>query len=222
MLGMEAEDEDGVAPAKKRTSIVTKSPSLVRVLSKQQRNGEHRHVALMNGRAKACEEYPSKFCKIVLNAMRKDLSAIMSVRRNVEPRDLDAGKASDDVFVVEPGIQVLRSHMTEGHIDVTHEFVALMEAMDCIEKTESLNSIEEIGNLAHEMDGLYNDYDFVDDISGKQLDKALAITARQEEIKFFRDRQVYHKVPRSEAWGHKIIRTKWLDVNKGDKERPNY
>ena len=33
---------------------------------------------------------------------------------------------------------------------------------------------------------------------------------------------MYHKVPRSEAWGRKIIRTKWLDVNKGDKERPNY
>ena len=62
MLGMEAEDEDGMAPAKKRTSIVTNSPSLIRVLNKQQRNGEHRHVALMNGRAKACEEYPSKFC----------------------------------------------------------------------------------------------------------------------------------------------------------------
>ena len=95
---------------------------------------------------------------------------------------MDAGKASDDVLVVEPGIQALWSHVAEGHIDVTHEFEFLMEAMNSIEKTESLNSIEEMGNLAHEMDGLYNDYDFVDDISGKQLDKALAITARQEEI----------------------------------------
>ena len=68
-----------------------------------------------------------------------------------------------------------------------------MEAMNSIKKTESLNSIGEMGNLVHEMDGLYNDYDFVDDIFGKQLDKALAITARQE-IKFFRDREVYHKV----------------------------
>ena len=71
----------------------------------------------------------------------------------------------------------MRSPATEAHIDVTQEFEALTEAMNSIEKTESLNNIEEIGNLAHGMDGLYNDYDFVDGIFGKQLDKALAITA---------------------------------------------
>ena len=48
------------------------------------------------------------------------------------------------------------------------------------------------------------------------MDKALAITARQEEIEFFRDRKACHKIQRSEAYGHKIIRTKWLDVNNGD------
>ena len=78
----------------------------------------------MNGRAKACEEYPSKFCKIVLNAMRKDLSAIMSVGRNVEPLDLVAGETLDECPCVYPCNQVLRSPMTEGHIDVTQEFEA--------------------------------------------------------------------------------------------------
>ena len=34
--------------------------------------------------------------------------------------------------------------------------------------------------------------------------------------------KVYEKVPRSQAAGHKVITTRWLDVDKGDEERPNY
>ena len=34
--------------------------------------------------------------------------------------------------------------------------------------------------------------------------------------------KVYNKVPRSEAKGNKIISTRWLDVNKGDGNRPDY
>ena len=36
-----------------------------------------------------------------------------------------------------------------------------------------------MGSMAQEMDGLYSDYEFIDDISGKHLDKALGIKARQ-------------------------------------------
>ena len=34
--------------------------------------------------------------------------------------------------------------------------------------------------------------------------------------------KVYEKVPRSQAAGHKVITTRWLEVDKGDEERPNY
>ena len=46
---------------------------------------------------------------------------------------------------------------------------------------------------------IYENYDFVDDITMKPLDKARAIEARRLEIEFFRKMKVYEKVPRSQA-----------------------
>ena len=34
--------------------------------------------------------------------------------------------------------------------------------------------------------------------------------------------KVYTKVPRHQANGQKVIRTKWLDIDKGDAGQPNY
>ena len=56
----------------------------------------------------------------------------------------------------------------------------------------------------------------------KPLKKEKAIEARLLEIDFFRKMKVYTKVPRSQAIGHKVIWIKWLDINKGDDEKPNY
>ena len=50
----------------------------------------------------------------------------------------------------------------------------------------------------------------------------MAIDARMLEIEFFRRMKVYTKVPRHQANGQKVIRTKWLDIDKGDAGQPNY
>ena len=78
----------------------------------------------------------------------------------------------------------------------------------------SMNKLETIEDM-------YDEYEFFDDVLNKPLDKEEAIKARRLEIDFFRARKVYEKVPRHLAAGHKIISTKWLDVDKGDKQRPN-
>ena len=62
---------------------------------------------------------------------------------------------------------------------------------------------------------MYDEYEFFDDVLNKPLDKEEAIKARRLEIDFFRARKVYEKVPRHLAAGHKIISTKWLDVDRG-------
>ena len=67
---------------------------------------------------------------------------------------------------------------------------------------------------------LYNGAQFIDDMSGKDLDKDLVIKARLLELNFFRDHEVYTKI-KKESW-MRPISTKWLDVNKGDKSKPNY
>ena len=61
---------------------------------------------------------------------------------------------------------------------------------------------------------------FCDDISGVTLDKELVIKARLTEMNFFKNMGVYTKVKKEK--GMEIISTKWLDVNKGDKDKPNF
>ena len=61
MLGMKSSDDQGEALAKKRTKVVTNSDAIAATFEKYQCNGLHTHVALENGRAKACEKYPDKF-----------------------------------------------------------------------------------------------------------------------------------------------------------------
>ncbi len=69
-------------------------------------------------------------------------------------------------------------------------------------------------------DMLYKDNEFIDDVTGAPLDKAMAITARRTEMEYVKDMGVYTKV-RKKSW-MKVISTKWLDVNKGDVASPNY
>ena len=70
-------------------------------------------------------------------------------------------------------------------------------------------------------EGLYDGYDFVDDTTGRHLDHGLAAEARKLEIDF-KKKQVYENVPRWMARGHKVISTRWIDINKGDAKTPNY
>ena len=49
--------------------------------------------------------------------------------------------------------------------------------------------------------------------------------ARREEIAYFRKMGVYVKVPIQECWdrtGKNPIATRWIDINKGDAQSPNY
>ena len=66
---------------------------------------------------------------------------------------------------------------------------------------------------------------FVDDISGETLNTGMVRAARAEEMRVFEDHNVYTKVPIDEAWqvtGKGPIGTKWIDINKGDLDDPDY
>eukprot|EP00973_Karenia_brevis_P084664 11748684-Karenia_brevis.AAC.1 len=68
---------------------------------------------------------------------------------------------------------------------------------------------------------MYDGLEFYDGSSGQPLNKEMAIRARRAEMEFFRQRGVYSKVLRESAKGP-VISTKWLDVNKGDCDSPDY
>ena len=64
-----------------------------------------------------------------------------------------------------------------------------------------------------------------DDVSGEALDPEEVVKARAEEIVYFNKMKVYHKVPIAQCWartGKRPIPVRWVDINKGDKARPNH
>ena len=77
----------------------------------------------------------------------------------------------------------------------------------------------------YEGDMLDYENDFVDDMSGQMLKKDLVITARKEEMAKYFMHNAYDKVPVAEAWnvtGKAPIGCRWIDINKGDDENPEY
>ena len=111
-----------------------------------------------------------------------------------------------DLETVEWRDQVAKS------FDITQPFGKLMAVQAKMEAT----TVPEEDPWA----SLYNDMEFMDDVSGAPLNKADAIQARKDEMAFFKSWGVYTKVKR-EAW-MKVVTTKWIDINKGDEIKKNY
>ena len=63
----------------------------------------------------------------------------------------------------------------------------------------------------------------VDDVSGALLDPTMVHAGRAAEMECFDGMEVYDRVPREEQLktGGTIIGTTWIDVNKGDIDKPN-
>ena len=64
-----------------------------------------------------------------------------------------------------------------------------------------------------------------DDLSGKSLIPEMVQKARLEELGEIAKHGVYERVPLDECWkntGQPPIGTRWVDVNKGDDENPDY
>lgn len=63
-----------------------------------------------------------------------------------------------------------------------------------------------------------------DDLTGMKLDAQGVVEARKKEIEYVKEKKVWLKIPREEAKkrGWKIIKTRWIDINKGDDANPLY
>ena len=63
-----------------------------------------------------------------------------------------------------------------------------------------------------------------DDVTGLPLDRKGVQAARAEEVQYIRDKKVWVKIPRAEAQrrGMKVIKARWIDINKGDDKHPKY
>ena len=63
-----------------------------------------------------------------------------------------------------------------------------------------------------------------DDVTGDELDPKEVRKARDVELAYARDKRVWTKIPRATAvqQGWKIIKTRWIDINKRSSEQPKY
>ena len=59
-------------------------------------------------------------------------------------------------------------------------------------------------------------------MTGAELDGKEVRKARMTEIGYARDKKVWSKIPWNEAIrrGWKVIKSKWIDINKGDSKNP--
>ena len=90
-FGMQSKDEQGIGLVKKSTTMMTNSPEVAKRLAKKclnenlEEKERHRHVQLMNGRAKNAQVYPRGLCRAVCEgvAAQKQLDS-----RNLVMMDL--------------------------------------------------------------------------------------------------------------------------------------
>ena len=63
-----------------------------------------------------------------------------------------------------------------------------------------------------------------DDLTGLSLDPKGVLAARRQELEYISQKQVWEVVPREEARrnGWKTIKSRWIDINKGDDVAPLY
>ena len=68
MFGMTQQDEQGMGFVKKSTGFMTNAWEIAGELSKKC-SGDHRHITLLNGRAKRAEVYPDDLCVRIVDGL---------------------------------------------------------------------------------------------------------------------------------------------------------
>ena len=99
---------------------------------------------------------------------------------------------------------------------------------------EDVHSSKEVMNLSREFRKQYKTVEedceeevelAWDDVFGAELNPKAIRQARKEEIDYVRKMKLYSKVPIRERYrviGKAPISVRWIDINKGDVEAPNY
>ena len=105
---------------------------------------------------------------------------------------------------------LIDTHLCEVDVDGLEELLNVEESVESVEER-------------HEMDLTWANA--WDDQTGKELDPKLVRKARLEEMEYVRKMGVYAAATREECrreTGHDPIKSRWIDINKGDDARPNY
>lgn len=200
MYGLQSSDREGTAPARKATRILTNICGAERFLSTRC-DHSHRHVELVHNRAKAAQIYPRSL----------GLAFLESLKFHMELKEayvMELARIDSDQYDDDHDLGFL------GHLPVAnmHEQEALYGVM-------GLEAAAPPKDELHFDHGPWPDYHYFDENTGEKLDPVEVKKGDARELEKLRSQQVYDHVPRSEAKEGKLIRTRWVRVNKGSEVR---
>ena len=193
MFGLVTEVRGETRPAKKPTSFLTNSWCVAKELDRRC-DGGHEHFSLMEGRAKKAAIYPKPLCEAVCKGIKE--------QKDYDSKKMCCSKALNGIEIQ----KVLKDAGYPEHwIDSRHEET---EEDKMLKDELMFLSIKEGATWAY------------DDISFAALPAEMVREARKLEIEYVKSMGVYSKVHKSEAVGKKIIKLRWIDVNKMDAANP--
>ena len=202
--GMWQVDSEGPALVKKPTGFLTNSAKVAERVSARC-SGGHRHVHLVNGRARQAQEYPEGLCVAICEGLREQLRADES-RRNKD-------EVNKEILAsIREHTRKASKAKSDGAVG---ELNCLMHSPDGQDAPEP--SGEDL--LSTSVDD-----ETWDDVRGGWLSPQLVAAARQEEMKYIKKHTVYVRVPRAQCWsetGKPPVKTGWTDTNKGTDVEPN-
>ena len=198
--GLKSLNDDGeVLPARKATTFLTKCPGMAKTLNRRCQ-GDYkceRHTQLEGkSRRREVQTYPEELCRAFVKGI-------------LIQKEMDA-----------QGLGLLMKNDCEG-------FLGQLGLATFQEANGQGGGKHHVWRIPKEEDGNEHLKQEVawDDVSGVDLDPQKVTQARKDEVEFYRKMGVYVKVPVSECYevtGKQPASVRWIDHNKGDKERPNY
>ena len=209
MYGLVSADREGSAPARKSTRILTNMLGAERFLTSRCDHG-HRHVELLNNRAKAAQEYPRELCQAFVNTF-KFHSEIWDAHM------LEVNEKQDEMEEINGVSCEWLGHDLDECGELWGDLPELLVAEGELREPEVPP-----GDDLHEAQGPWCDYNFVDENTGRKLDPLLVKKGDDRELAKLRGREVYDYAPRGEAKLGKLIKTRWARSEKGAEVRSRF
>ena len=193
MYGLKTQVKDEIRRAMKPTGFMTNSWCVAKRLTRRC-DGSHPHFSLMEGRASAAEVYPKLLCQEICRGILD--------QKEYDRKGTACTKSLNSVELS----KILKEAGWPPHWrDVRHG------------DTKEEKDLEKEIYMLGVKNGTAWAYD---DVTYAALPADLVKRARMEEIEYVRKMGVYTMVPRSEAAGKKVIKLRWIDVNKMDAQNP--
>ena len=213
--GLKSTDKLGTALVKKTTRFITNSQSVATAVGVRC-SKTHRHVVLVDGKAKAAGIYPQGLCEAVCRGVKEHFNNTdnkpVGMRTSLEC-------AHSRVTTTGPSPPQNTTGATE-----TIEMDVYSTECHGAAVNHATKEVELFVDLAICEDDYEPTWTATDDVNGGRLDPKDVLKARILEMEYMRKRGVYKLATRAEALrvAGKVINTMWIDSNKGDDASRNY